>query len=167
MSNIKISQLPTASTISAGSDVLPLVHNGVTSKATPNQIVQEVLKAPNAIGSSTPAAGTFTNITGTGNVTLNGINKAISLSPTGTGSVTISPAGLLTIGPTILGSINNCAIGSVTPGPAYFNALTLVGSSTPSSATASGTAGQIRWDDSYIYVCIATDTWKRANLTTW
>jgi hypothetical protein len=27
-----------------------------------------------------------------------------------------------------------------------------------------GTAGQITWDADYIYVCVATNTWKRAAL---
>ena len=30
---------------------------------------------------------------------------------------------------------------------------------------ATGTAGQIVWDENYIYVCTATDTWKRVALT--
>ena len=37
----------------------------------------------------------------------------------------------------------------------------------PASASASGEAGQIEWDGSYIYVCTATDTWVRAALSTW
>jgi hypothetical protein len=41
------------------------------------------------------------------------------------------------------------------------------GLKTPSSASASGTAGQIRWDANYIYVCTATNTWKRVALSTW
>jgi len=32
-------------------------------------------------------------------------------------------------------------------------------------ANATGTAGQISWDANYIYVCTATDTWKRVGLT--
>lgn len=38
---------------------------------------------------------------------------------------------------------------------------------TPSSASGSGTTGEIAWDGAYIYVCVATDTWKRAALSTW
>ena len=37
----------------------------------------------------------------------------------------------------------------------------------PASATAAGTAGTIAWDSNYIYICIATNTWKRSPLTTW
>ena len=33
------------------------------------------------------------------------------------------------------------------------------------AADATGTAGQISWDTDYIYVCTATDTWKRVALT--
>ena len=38
---------------------------------------------------------------------------------------------------------------------------------TPASATATGTTGQVCWDASYIYVCTATNTWKRAAIATW
>ncbi len=39
--------------------------------------------------------------------------------------------------------------------------------SAPASASASGTAGQIAYDSSYFYVCTATNTWKRAAISTW
>ena len=38
---------------------------------------------------------------------------------------------------------------------------------TPASAAATGTAGEICWDASYIYVCTATNTWKRTAISTW
>ena len=37
----------------------------------------------------------------------------------------------------------------------------------PASATATGTLGEIRIDANYIYVCTATNVWKRTPLTTW
>ena len=36
---------------------------------------------------------------------------------------------------------------------------------TTKAADATGTAGQIAWDANYIYICTATDTWKRVALT--
>jgi hypothetical protein len=36
---------------------------------------------------------------------------------------------------------------------------------TPASGTAAGTAGDIAWDANYVYVCTATNTWKRSALT--
>jgi hypothetical protein len=38
---------------------------------------------------------------------------------------------------------------------------------TPASATAAGNAGDICWDASYIYICTATNTWKRVAISTW
>jgi hypothetical protein len=40
-------------------------------------------------------------------------------------------------------------------------------SKTPASATDTGNTGEICWDSSYIYVCVATNTWVRAALSTW
>jgi hypothetical protein len=40
-------------------------------------------------------------------------------------------------------------------------------SNPPASATATGASGMIRWDANYIYVCTATDTWKRVAIATW
>lgn len=38
---------------------------------------------------------------------------------------------------------------------------------TPASATDTGTAGEVAWDSSYIYVCVATDNWERAAISSW
>ena len=37
----------------------------------------------------------------------------------------------------------------------------------PASATATGTTGEIRFTADYIYVCVATNTWKRTAISTW
>lgn len=38
---------------------------------------------------------------------------------------------------------------------------------TPASATAPGVQGTIVWDADFIYICTATNTWKRAPINTW
>jgi hypothetical protein len=38
---------------------------------------------------------------------------------------------------------------------------------TPASASATGATGEICWDANYIYVCTATNTWKRSAISTW
>lgn len=38
---------------------------------------------------------------------------------------------------------------------------------TPASATAACTTGQMAWDTSYEYRCVATNTWRRAALAAW
>jgi hypothetical protein len=62
--------------------------------------------------------------------------------------------GIGTTGPTTLLDVNS-------------NAVRLRTARTPASATATGAQGEISWDADYIYVCTATNTWKRAALTTW
>ena len=43
----------------------------------------------------------------------------------------------------------------------------IASSSAPSSATDNGVPGDIRYDSSYVYICISNNTWKRAALATW
>jgi hypothetical protein len=38
---------------------------------------------------------------------------------------------------------------------------------TPATATSTGVAGQLAIDSVYLYVCIATNTWKRIALGAW
>ena len=38
---------------------------------------------------------------------------------------------------------------------------------TPANASDTGNAGEICWDASYLYVCTATNTWKRVGIATW
>ena len=37
----------------------------------------------------------------------------------------------------------------------------------PASATSTGAPGQIAYDSSNLYVCVAVDTWKRVAIATW
>lgn len=37
----------------------------------------------------------------------------------------------------------------------------------PATAASVGTPGQLAYESGQLYVCIATDTWQRAALTTW
>ena len=96
-----------------------------------------------------PATGAFTTLSTTGTATL----------------PTVDIAG---------GEIDGTNIGASTPGAGTFNALSTTGDSitiqttqTPASAGASGTTGEIAWDTNYLYVCVATNTWKRVLLSTW
>lgn len=43
--------------------------------------------------------------------------------------------------------------------------LQLSNSTPPVTLDAEGTVGQVTWDNNYIYICVATDTWKRAGLS--
>jgi hypothetical protein len=39
--------------------------------------------------------------------------------------------------------------------------------SVPANTSANGVAGTIRYDSSFVYVCVANNTWKRAALSSW
>lgn len=54
--------------------------------------------------------------------------------------------------------------GWVDASPRGVGVATSVGLGTK-AATDSGTAGQISYDTNYIYICVATNTWKRSPLT--
>ncbi len=53
---------------------------------------------------------------------------------------------------------NNCTIGGVTPAQIV---------ATPVAASSNGVTGQIAYDTNYIYVCVATNTWRRASTSVW
>jgi hypothetical protein len=58
-------------------------------------------------------------------------------------------------------TFSSTIVGSISGAAAQIN------ESTPASATASGTKGDIVFDGDYIYVCVETNTWKRSALSTW
>ena len=47
------------------------------------------------------------------------------------------------------------------------DSIAIDNSKTPAHAGANGQAGQICWDANYLYVCVATNTWKRVALSSW
>jgi hypothetical protein len=53
--------------------------------------------------------------------------------------------------------------GSARANQFYLSAL----NTAPASASATGTTGEIRIDANYIYICTATNTWKRVAIATW
>ena len=64
----------------------------------------------------------------------------------------------------------NVGIGVSTPSAALdINAdkIRLRTAKTPASASDTGNAGDICWDASYLYICTATNTWRRIAHSTW
>ena len=68
-------------------------------------------------------------------------------------------------------SSGNVLIGTTTAGASKLvvnsDSIQVNTAKTPASASATGTTGQIAWDANYIYVCVATNTWKRSAIATW
>jgi hypothetical protein len=68
----------------------------------------------------------------------------------------------------IFDAISSGACFSVNPAyTSIANKLRLFSAPAPSSASDTGAIGEIRWDSSFVYVCVATNTWKRAAIATW
>lgn len=47
------------------------------------------------------------------------------------------------------------------------NGVLTIESHAPAAPDSTGVAGAVTWDSGFVYVCVATDTWVRAALTTW
>jgi hypothetical protein len=63
---------------------------------------------------------------------------------------------ILPVGGDIKNSSGNSIICNI-PGPT---------SSVPATMTSTGIAGQLAYNSSHVYVCVATNTWRRASLGT-
>jgi hypothetical protein len=102
-------------------------------------------------GASTLTLGTAGQTTTmNGNINAAAANQTVTFSPTGTGTVSISPGGAVTMAPGSTGNINNMNIGASTRGSGSFTTLTAnstlsltvtSGTHTISSTTASSTTG--------------------------
>ena len=82
----------------------------------------------------------------------------VAISNTGTGN---------TFPEAIDSSTGNVGIGTSTPHALLdvaSSSIILETSSTPTLSTSTCVTGQIQWDASYIYVCTASNNWKRATL---
>jgi hypothetical protein len=82
---------------------------------------------------------------------------------------------LLKVGALISGSIT-AAFGSINIGTSTLDCgrltvdsdtINVTTQKTPASASDTGTKGDIVHDGDFVYVCVATDTWKRAAIATW
>jgi hypothetical protein len=70
----------------------------------------------------------------------------------------------LTVGAsTIVGRKASGDIVALTPA----EAMNVLYVAAPASKTAAGTTGQIAWDDSWFYLCVATNDWKRTPIMYW
>lgn len=70
-----------------------------------------------------------------------------------------------------LNTSNQLESGALIKAPALLltsaTGLIVGATNTPASAGAAGAAGTICYDASYVYVCVGTNTWKRAAISTW
>jgi hypothetical protein len=97
-----------------------------------------------------------------GQVSFNNANDLYLSSGWGSASA----ANILLI-PSSTGKIGLLTNAPVSPVDINADTMRLRTARTPASAAASGNQGEICWDSSFIYVCVAANTWKRATLNSW
>lgn len=78
-----------------------------------------------------------------------GINEVYSYSTAPGGANTLAPYKIQASNVSLVGQVNFATTG------------------TPASASSSGTTGNFAWDTSYIYIAVASNTWKRVAISTW
>lgn len=137
-----------------------------------------------AIGATTPAAGTFTTVTATAgaNFAKSAGNGRIKIANEGADTYNVvasrnaADSGYLPLvvratNLSVDGGLVATTIGASSPDAGTFTTLTsttlIAATHTPSSASDTGVAGTIAWDSSFVYVCVATNTWKRVAIATW
>lgn len=98
----------------------------------------------------TGVSGTFT--TQLSGATVTGVSGQFTNITGGTLNTTTGTAQVLTVGSEFVTNADRIRIATA---------------NTPASAAATGTSGQISWDTNYIYVCTATNTWKRTAISSW
>jgi hypothetical protein len=140
------------------------------------------------IGTSSPISGSGLTIGNDGNSSAT-VKLAFSTTTTERASISMSGGGgemRLTAGYAGYGGFTtfyangseraridtsgNLGIGTSSPSAALdvnSDKIRLRTAKTPSSATDTGNAGDICWDSSYLYICTATNTWRRIAHASW
>jgi hypothetical protein len=186
MSNIKITDLPSGTTL-VGTELFESVQSASSVKLTSDLIKAFANSAPTLLvetsntntpataatlshqTSATPSAGIGTRLdfvceTSVSNTEIGARLSAVTTN-VGSGTEAFDLQILLMTGgapATVVATFKSTGSLTLTG-----NTINLPTIRTPASATAPGTKGDICWDTSYIYVCIATDTWKRTAISTW
>jgi hypothetical protein len=122
---------------------------------------------------------TFPAYTGNGNLTINGVGGFSGVNPTVVASINGLPtssggAPSTSLNFNVTSNANaslQLALGiNSDKSTQLFGNLKLSSGSNryvPTTATDTGTAGQITWDGTYIYICINANTWQRVQHATW
>jgi hypothetical protein len=190
VSGISLSGTVTSSGSLTLGGTLDLSAPPTIGNTTPNTIAGTTVTASTSFASpvfkaTSSAGGTLQNASGApqmqwgsggGNnlslevaTNINPANAAVSISPTGTGTVAISPAGALTINPTTASTMNNVAIGGSTPAAAKVTTLDITSTLALNGST--GTAGYVltsngasapTWQANANGITIADDTTTNA-----
>jgi hypothetical protein len=186
MANLKITDLPAGTTL-VGTEQFESVQSASSVKLTSDQIKTFTSSLPTLLvetaNTNTPATAATLSHQTSGTAAA-GIGTRLAFQCE-TSASNVEIGALLSAVTTNVGSGTEAfnlqvllmAAGSAATAVATFNSngnFGVTGNTinipvirTPASALAPGTKGDICWDTSYIYVCVATDTWERVAIATW
>ena len=193
MANRKISDL-TALTATAVSDLLPIVDISEATAADKNKkiTIEKLFQGiPGNVGIGTSSPNEKLEVAGgirasgallTGSANSIAIDYATNARIVSYGADTSTQGGFVFLGANSNASTSLERIGIDSSGrllvggssdsggallQVFGDRIRVGTAKTPASASATGTAGEICWDANYIYVCTATNTWKRTAIATW
>lgn len=101
-----------------------------------------------------------------GTVTYNNGAAWQSAEPTGS-AVNVRSTGVAVGGVPVVTTTGAQALSFKTLTSPVINNPTLTGAAVPATATSTGTTGQIAYDSTHLYICTATNTWRRIALASW
>lgn len=147
----------------SGGAAIPTMRFIRTTTSAVTSFVGQINWRQTQTDGSVVAVGNIVASSSNNPATLNGTltlqaEKEIVLQSTSTGSW-LSASGT--------GVTVNSDLDATAPLDVVGNRIRVQTAKTPASATDTGNEGEICWDSSYVYVCVATDTWKRTALSTW
>jgi hypothetical protein len=136
----------TENAASSAADVV-LYHHRNGAAGQDNDVISSVVFRSNN-DAATPLAETYASVVAS-------IVDATDTEEDGKIDLQVQSAGTLT------------SMAAITAANVTLGSRPIIPTHTPASASATGTAGEVAWDASYLYVCTATNTWKRVALSTW
>lgn len=153
---IKISELPRITNGNVNANVIfPGVLSGTTYSVSFANIASYVSNAVTSFTSITTANVVSTNATIT------------TASVTTLSATTLSVSGTINGGALTTYLASPPAIGGTTANTGKFTTLAVTSPVVPTANNSAGTAGTVAWDSGFIYVCVATNTWRRASISSW
>jgi hypothetical protein len=146
------------------SERMRIDSSGNVSVGTSTALGRFVSERP--AGAGWALAGKSAGIGNEGGLFFDATNNGELVTRNASGTVTVS---LKSNGNSYLNG-GNVGIGTAAPTNALdvnSDSIRVRTSQTPATASATGNQGEIAWDANYIYICVATNTWKRVAISTW